>query len=196
MAYSDIQLDALKETMNIGGGKAATTISQMIGSVIRMRVPEVTILSYSELYAQVMADDQEVYAVLSSIVGDLKGAMLFVITNAAAKDLSGLMVGTKEELSEEIKVSAVSELTNIVSSSFLTSIGGLLDKKIKPEVPFCSYDVFGAVISSAYMEFDQFGDEVMVIRNEFSYDSKQLEASLYFIPEVGVIDKIIKALGV
>ncbi|GBG94907.1 chemotaxis protein, CheC [Ligilactobacillus salitolerans] len=196
MAYSDIQLDALKETMNIGGGKAATTISQMIGSVIRMRVPEVTILSYSELYAQVMADDQEVYAVLSSIEGELKGAMLFVITNAAAKDLSGLMVGTTEELSEEIKVSAVSELTNIVSSSFLTSIGGLLDKKIKPEVPCCSYDVFGAVISSAYMEFDQFGDEVMVIRNEFSYDSKQLEASLYFIPEVGVIDKIIKALGV
>ena len=63
MAYSNIQLDALKEVMNIGGGKAATTISQMVGSVIRMRVPEVNILSYDELYQQVMADDQEVYAI-------------------------------------------------------------------------------------------------------------------------------------
>lgn len=196
MAYSNIQLDALKEVMNIGGGKAATTISQMVGSVIRMRVPEVNILSYDELYQQVMADDQEVYAVLSSIHGDLKGAMLFVITDPAAKEISSLMMGTDQGVTEEIKVSAVSELTNIVSSSFLTSIGGMLEKKLRPEVPVSSFDMFGAVISSAYMEFEQFGDEIMVIRNEFTYDSNYLEASLYFIPELGVIDKMIKSLGV
>lgn len=196
MTYTNIQLDALKEIMNIGGGKAATTISQMVGSVIRMRVPDVNILSYDELYDQVMSDDQEVYTVLSSISGELKGAMLFVITDLAAQKISSLMMGTDQNVTEKVKVSAVSELTNIVSSSFLTSIGGLLKKEVKPEVPVSSFDMFGAVISSAYMEFEQFGDEIMVIRNEFSYDSNYLEASLYFIPELGVIDKIIKSLGV
>jgi len=196
MTYTNIQLDALKEIMNIGGGKAATTISQMVGSVIRMRVPDVNILSYDELYDQVMSDDQEVYTVLSSISGELKGAMLFVITDLAAQKISSLMMGTDQNVTEKVKVSAVSELTNIVSSSFLTSIGGLLKKEVKPEVPVSSFDMFGAVISSAYMEFEQFGDEIMVIRNEFSYDSNYLEASLYFIPELGVIDKMIKSLGV
>ena len=71
-----------------------------------------------------------------------------------------------------------------------------MEKKLKPEVPVSSFDMFGAVISSAYMEFEQFGDEIMVIRNEFTYDSNYLEASLYFIPELGVIDKMIKSLGV
>lgn len=196
MTYSNIQLDALKELMNIGGGKAATTISQLVGNVIRMRVPEVNILGYDELYQQVMADDQEVYAVLSSIRGELRGALLFVITDFAAQKIASLMMEQHQILAEKIKVSAVSELTNIVASSFLTAIGSLLEKKVKLEAPVTSFDMFGAVISSAYMEFEQFGDEIMVIRNEFTYDSNSLEASLYFIPELGVIDKMIKSLGV
>lgn len=196
MAYTSFQLDALKEIMNIGGGQAATTISQMVGSVIKMRVPEVDILSYDNLYQQVMADNQEVYAVLSSISGQLNGAMLFVITDPAAQKIASLMMGTDQQVGEEVKVSAVSELTNIVSSSFLTTIGGLLGKALKPEVPLSLFDLFGAIISSAYMEYEQFNDEIMVIRNEFSYDSSYLEASLYFIPEVGVIDRIVKSLGV
>lgn len=196
MAYTNIQLDALKEIMNIGGGQAATTISQMVGSVIKMRVPEVDILSYDELYCQVMSDNQEVYAVLSSISGPLNGAMLFVLTEPAAKKLAGLMMGTEQVLEEKMIVSAVSELTNIVSSSFLITIGGLLGQVLLPEVPLSLFDVFGAIISSAYMEYEQYSDEIMVIRNEFSYDSNYLEASLYFIPEIGVIDQVIKSLGV
>lgn len=196
MTQTNLQLDALTEIMNIGGGQAATTISQMVGHVILMRVPEVKILSYDELYQQVMADDQEVYAVLSSISGELAGAMLFVLTDSAAQEITSLMMDQTTDFSEEIKTSAVSELTNIVASSFLSTIGGLLQKKLKPKVPVQSFDFFGAIISSAYMEFEQFGDEIMVIRNEFSYASKSLEASLYFIPEVGVINQIITALGV
>ena len=87
--YTDLELDGLKEIMNIGGGNAATSISQMVNSKIDMKVPSVEILSYGDLYKRVIADDVEVHAILSRFVGDFEGALLFVLSDAAA-DTRGL----------------------------------------------------------------------------------------------------------
>jgi len=91
--YTDLELDGLKEVMNIGGGNAATSISQMVNSKIDMKVPSVEILSYSELYDRIISDDVEVHAILSRIVGDFEGALLFVLSDDAADKLAGLMMG-------------------------------------------------------------------------------------------------------
>jgi chemotaxis protein CheC len=69
MAYTDLQLDGLREIINIGGGHAATSISMMVNRTIDMRVPEVEILSYDKLYEQILSENEEVYAVVSQILG-------------------------------------------------------------------------------------------------------------------------------
>ncbi|SEM59880.1 chemotaxis protein CheC [Ligilactobacillus sp. WC1T17] len=196
--YTDLELDGLKEVMNIGGGNAATSISQMVNSKIDMKVPSVEILSYSELYDRIISDDVEVHAILSRIVGDFEGALLFVLSDDAADKLAGLMMGMDDVtgVEREVKASAVSELTNIVANSFLRAIGSMLNIQLVASLPDVSYDYFGAVISSAYMAFDQYDEQVMVIRNEFLYMDDKLDASLFLIPEVGMLDKMFKSLGI
>ncbi|WP_347093721.1 chemotaxis protein CheC, partial [Enterococcus gallinarum] len=54
MKYTDLQLDGLKELINIGGGNAATSISKLIAQPISMSVPEVAVLDYQTLYTQIM----------------------------------------------------------------------------------------------------------------------------------------------
>ena len=182
--YTDLELDGLKEIMNIGGGNAATSISQMVNSKIDMKVPSVEILSYGDLYKRVIADDFE-------------GALLFVLSDAAADKLAGLMMGSDVEgVSREVKASAVSELTNIVANSFLRAIGTMLNIQLIASLPATSYDYFGAVISSAYMALDQYDEQVMVIRNEFLYMDDKLDASRFLIPEVGMLDRMFKSLGI
>ena len=193
--YTDLELDGLKEIINIGGGNAATSISQMVNSKIDMKVPSVEILSYEDLYKRVIADDVEVHA--SRFVGDFEGALLFVLSDAAADKLAGLMMGSDVEgVSREVKASAVSELTNIVANSFLRAIGTMLNIQLIASLPATSYDYFGAVISSAYMALDQYDEQVMVIRNEFLYMDDKLDASLFLIPEVGMLDRMFKSLGI
>lgn len=195
MTYTDLQLDGLKEIINIGGGHAATSISMMVNRKIDMRVPEVEILSYEKLYQQLLAENEEVYAVVSQILGDVRGVFLFVLTNPAADKMTEFMVGTTE-FDEEVKASAVNELTNIVSNSFLGAIGKFLGNQLISSLPIIQYDYFGAIISSVYMALNQFDDQIMVIRNEFTYDQDRLEASLFFIPETGGIEKILTTLGI
>lgn len=195
--YTDLEFDGLKEIMNIGGGNAATSISQMVNSKIDMKVPSVEILSYEDLYKRVIADDVEVHAILSRFVGDFEGALLFVLSDAAADKLAGLMMGSDVEgVSREVKASAVSELTNIVANSFLRAIGTMLNIQLIASLPATSYDYFGAVISGAYMALDQYDEQVMVIRNEFLYMDDKLDASLFLIPEVGMLDRMFKSLGI
>ena len=195
--YTDLELDGLKEIINIGGGNAATSISKMVNSKIDMKVPSVEILSYENLYKRVIADDVEVHAILSRFVGDFEGALLFVLSDAAADKLAGLMMGSDVEgVSREVKASAVSELTNIVANSFLRAIGTMLNIQLIASLPATSYDYFGAVISSAYMALDQYDEQVMVIRNEFLYMDDKLDASLFLIPEVGMLDRMFKSLGI
>uniref|UniRef100_UPI0028D61940 chemotaxis protein CheC n=1 Tax=Vagococcus salmoninarum TaxID=2739 RepID=UPI0028D61940 len=63
--FTDLQLDVLKELINIGGAHGATSISQLIGKPVNMEVPLIEIMAYEELYQKLMAEDQQVYGVMS-----------------------------------------------------------------------------------------------------------------------------------
>lgn len=196
MVYSEIELDGLKEIVNVGGGNAATSISQMINSRVDMDVPEVEVMDYNELYQKIIADDVEMHAVLSKIVGDIDGALLFVISDESGQKIAKMMLGSDDKPSNEIIASAVTELTNILFNSFLRAIGGMLQIQLIASLPISRYDFFGAIISSAYMAFDHYDEQILVIHNEFTYNNESLDASLFLIPGKGVLDEIFKALGI
>jgi len=196
VAYSELELDGLKEIVNVGGGNAATSISQMINSRVDMDVPEVEVMAYSELYQKIIADDVEMHAVLSKIVGDIDGALLFVISDESGQKIAKMMLGTTDKPNNDLIASAVTELTNILFNSFLRAIGDMLQIQLIASLPISRYDFFGAIISSAYMAFDHYDEQILVIHNEFTYNNESLDASLFLIPGEGVLDKIFKALGI
>ena len=47
--YTPLQIDCLKEVVNIGGGNAATSLSKMLDKPIDMTVPIIKVLSYEEV---------------------------------------------------------------------------------------------------------------------------------------------------
>lgn len=196
MKYTDLQIDGLREIINIGGGNAATSISKMVNQKVGMKVPEIKILTYTELYQKILADDVEVYAVISKIIGKYEGAILFVVTTDSVDQLAKLLLGDAQQDDEQVKISAISELSNIISNSFLNAIGKVINVQLLSSLPQVTNDFFGAIISSAYMAFDHYDEQVMIIRNEFSYSKQKLDASLFLIPEEGVLDKLIESLGI
>ena len=195
MSYTALQIDGLKELINIGGGHAGTSLSKLLQQPIDMRVPEVEILAYEDLYQQIMAEDKEVHVVISQIEGAFRGIFLFVLTDESAAKLRQLMI-QESDPSEELKQSVINELTNILTNSFLIAIGQLLETQLSASLPSASYDFFGAAISSIYLAMAQYDEQVMVIRNEFVYAKETLEASLFLIPEIGVLENIFDSLGI
>ena len=194
--YSPIQLDVIKELANVGGGNAATSISQLVDKFINMSVPTIDILDYNEVFSEIMAEDQMVIAVTLRMIGDANGNFLFVCTEENAEKLVKMMLPQGMELSHELEYSAVCELVNIVVTSYLNAISKMLDINLISSVPAIAVDMFGAILSSAYMESEQFDENVMIIKNEFIYEGDKEDSSLYFIPRPGVLDSLFKLIGV
>ncbi|HAE62361.1 MAG TPA: chemotaxis protein CheC [Eubacteriaceae bacterium] len=191
-----MQLDVIKELANVGGGNAATSISQLVDKFINMSVPTIDILDYNEVFSEIMAEDQMVIAVTLRMIGDANGNFLFVCTEENAEKLVKMMLPQGMELSHELEYSAVCELVNIVVTSYLNAISKMLDINLISSVPAIAVDMFGAILSSAYMESEQFDENVMIIKNEFIYEGDKVDSSLYFIPRPGVLDSLFKLIGV
>lgn len=195
-AFHPLQLDAMKEMVNIGGGHAATSISALIKEPVDMTVPLIELMAYDELYQQIMSEEKKVYAVTTQVIGNGNGIFLFALTEQSAKEISSMMLPNGVEQTEDLMISAIKELVNILVNSFLNAISQLLDIQLLSSVPNLMIDMFGSIISSLYMAFDQYDDEVLIIKNEFYYSGNQLDAFLYFIPEIGVLEKLFKAIGI
>lgn len=194
--FSPMELDVIKELANIGGGNAATAISQLVGKFINMSVPTIEILDYNEVYGKIMSEDQPVVAVSMRMMGTGSGNFLFVCTEENAEKLVKMMLPPDFPLDEEMEYSALSELVNIVVTSYLNALSRMLDISLISSVPAITVDMFGAILSYAYMESEQYDDQVMIIKNEFLYDGAKVDSSLYFIPRPGVLASLFKIIGV
>lgn len=194
--YTSLQIDCLGEVVNIGGGNAATSLSKLIDKRIDMTIPRIEVLSYEEVYKDIMAEDKVVNSVIMNMLGDGEGIFAFVASLEATDLLAKMMMGSEEEIEDEIKNSALVELVNITVSSFLNAVSKMTDGNLIISIPFQITDMFGAVLSSVYMESEHYDENIMIIKSEFSYNGNTIETSLYFVPRPGVLEKLFKTLGV
>jgi chemotaxis protein CheC len=193
--YLPLQIDAMKELVNIGGGHAATSISSLINTKVDMIVPLIEIMEYEELYARIMSEDKIVYSVTTQILGNGGGVFLFALPEESANQISQMMLLNSMEKTQELIESSIKELVNIIVNSFLNAISELLNIRLMSSIPNLTIDMFGSIISSLYMAYDQYDEEVLIIKNEFFYSGNQMDAYLYFIPETGVLEKLFKSIG-
>lgn len=194
--YSALQLDVMKELANIGGGNAATSISYLINKPVRMSVPTVDILHYEDIFSTIMEEDTMVNAVLMKMLGDARGYFLFVVSQKSAIQLINMMVPDNLTLNEEVRISALKELVNILVSSYVNALTKIVPSNLITTVPQFTIDMFGAILSSLYMEAEQYDENILIVKNEFYYEDDKMEGSLYLVPEPGVIEALFNYIGI
>jgi len=77
--------------------------------------------------------------------------------------------GSTEEVGEE-ELAALGEMGNILSASFINSIGDLTKLEIKSEVPAISMDMCGSVIDSVLARFNRPGDQILLTETFLYFD--------------------------
>ncbi|NLZ81051.1 MAG: CheY-P-specific phosphatase CheC, partial [Clostridiales bacterium] len=111
--------------------------------------------------------------------------------------ISQLMGGMNMEVNEEfteIELSALSEMGNIITGSYLSALSGLLKMNINMSVPYISVDMAGAILSVPAIEFGKVGDQVLLIQTNFG-DESEISGYFMLIPQEDSYGKILKSLG-
>lgn len=196
----DFQLDGIKEISNIGGGHAATVLSQLINRKVMVTVPKVHLVSSEDIPRMVDSNDDIVTGVLLKFLGDLTGRTLLVFPRDQSMILVDMIMGREEgttTILTDIEQSAIKEVANIVIGSYLTSLSDFLNMLILPSVPNLVIDVASAVLTSAYLDFSKDKDIVFAVETEFVFpdDQETLNGFLFLLPDPVSLKKLIDFLN-
>ena len=190
--------DVLKEIGNIGAGNATTAIANMLGLRIDMSVPEVAFLPVEELGSAIGAEDEIIVGIMLGVEADIDGSMMFLMDMPSAHHIVNKLMMRPDDYCEpfdEMDLSAIKEIGNIIAGSYLSALSGLTNLTIVPSVPFVAVDMAAAILSVPAVQFGIFGDNALMINTEFS-DDLGIKGHFILMPEEDSYAKILTALGV
>lgn len=195
---NSILLDVLKELGNIGSGNAATALATMIDKKVDMRVPQVRILEFKDV-GEILGDGETpVVGIYFKMSDEIEGNIMFVLDIDSALNLTNMLFGRSNSRNEldEMDMSALSEVGNILSASYINSLSALTGLKLKLSVPSICVDMAAAILSVPAVQFGHIGEHVIFIETQFEEDDRLITGDLFLIPEVDSFEKILSSLGV
>ena len=196
-ALDDTQYDVLKEIGNIGAGNATTALAQLINTKIDMSVPQVSLVPFNRIADTIGSEETVLVGILLGLEGDIDGMMMFLLQEKSAHNLVNFLVGNptaKEDAFNEMELSALKEIGNIIAGSDLSALAGLTNLTIVASVPSMTIDMAGALLSVPAIEYGKIGDKVLLIQTQFGEDDL-VNGYFVMVPELESYDKILSSLG-
>lgn len=202
LAQLDVmQMDALREIGNIGAGTAATSLSQMTGQYIGMAVPRVSIVPVEEIPAKVGGDEQIVVAVYLQVLGDAPGHIVFITPAETAHEVCHQLMGdmaageTGPVGFSDMELSALQEIGNIMTGSYLRALADLTRMHFEPSPPALGVDMTAALLGSVLAEVARSTSLALLIETAFEEDDMPSFGHFMFIPEPMALTTVLRSLG-
>lgn len=192
-------LDVLKEIGNIGAGNAMTALSQMLQCKVDMKVPQVRLLEFKDVGEMIGGEEQIMIGIYLGVEGDITGSIMFLVEIKSAKYLVDKMMmgyGVSEGNEfNEMEMSAMKEVSNIITGAYLNSLSALTNLKIFPSPPDLAMDMAGAILSVPAIQFGVMGDHLLLIQTQF-FDETNIDGYFILIPDLDSYSKILSSLGI
>ena len=100
-----------------------------------------------------------------------------------------------EEL-EDLEMSALVEIGNIMISTFINALSGLAGIKVELSVPSMAVDMQGAILAVPMAEYGGQTDYLMTIGSNFMIDNREVPCRLLLSPDVRSLNYLLRKLGV
>lgn len=190
------QLDALQEIVNIGIGRAAAMLNEMVDARIALEVPTIQLLSAGQLLQEMIArfNSQSISVVRLGFSGSLSGTAELMFPTDSASVLVAVLTG--EDLDspdlDAVKIGTLSEIGNIVINGVIGSISNILEQRMEYKIPsYCEDTIENLLLSERNM-----ADDVVFILAQARFAIEQLEivGDIILIFEMKTFDNLLKAI--
>jgi chemotaxis protein CheC len=190
------QLDALQEIVNIGIGRAAAMLNEMVDARIILQVPTIQLLGASQLLQEMIAkfNSQSISVVRLGFSGSLSGTAELMFPTDSASVLVAVLTG--EDLDspdlDAVKIGTLSEIGNIVINGVIGSISNILEQRMEYKIPsYCEDTIENLLLSERNMT-----DDVVFILAQARFAIEQLEivGDIILIFEMKTFDNLLKAI--
>lgn len=161
--FSDMEIDAIGELLNISMGAAATAVSSLLNKKVYITVPEVEVTTSSNFEFSSLTPG---VAVEINYVEGLDGLNLFILKQQDVQAIVSILMQTEfnpdeEYVIDEISLSAICETMNQMMGSASTALAKFLNRTINISTPKSYAVKANENFSNRYYKDD---DNMVVVR--------------------------------
>jgi chemotaxis protein CheC len=189
------QLDALQELINIGVGRAASLLNEMVDSHIHLEIPVVKVLTAAEAYQELNTrfHNDSLASVKLNFTGDFYGTAGLVFPTDSASTLVSILTGEEagsDDL-DAVKIGTLSEIGNIVINGVMGSISNVLKQHMKYTLPV----YLEATIDNLLLSTHGSDSKILLAQARFNIEQLELMGDIILIFEVETFDALINAIN-
>lgn len=197
MKLSQFQEDAITEAFNIGIGRAASCLSEMVDATVLLNVPSVRFCEYAEACKQVsVAGGGPTTSITQEFCGDVAGSAAIILSEDDAVTLAQLLHGDSPTATslDILQQGILEEVGNIILNGVLGSLSNLMNVKLSYGVPKFQTDenpVLGLTSSRSNQNKNR---DILLAKTRFDVRERCIEGSLLIVFDVGSVQVLINAL--
>ena len=189
MMPTPLQLDILQELINIGVGRAAGMLNQMVNTHIQLQVPVLRVLTAEQLtdmYAN--RKDSLFSAVQMHFSGGFSGMSALVFPPESASKLVAVILDKEAMTGDEaLRCGTLQEVGNIVLNGVMGSIANMLKEPLRYTSPdFVEADLPGILGEDSGM--------ILVARTQFSMKDHLIEGEVLILFSLSSFDSLLAAI--
>lgn len=196
MNLTDLQNEILKEAFNVGVGRAAGSLEELVqGShEVRLSVPSVEFVSLGDLAARLDNAGQDLSGVLEPFSGPFAGTAILLYTQREGLELVKAFLGDEipaDQLSE-LEGEALCEIGNIILNACLGAMGEFLEQEFFTEVPFLRTGTCLQLLTNGGVT--PVSREVLYLRMSFALRDLDLHGHMGFTLDLASASTLAKCL--
>lgn len=190
-------LDVMREIGSIGTGSAATALSALIGEPVKMTVPEIEIKEFNDAIALLGDPEDVMAAILVKMGGEVTGTMLFLLRMEFVNAVLSRIL--KKEISDffqlhEMEISVLTEVGNIMISSYTSALSTLANMDMKLSVPAIAVNMLGGILSVPMAELGYETDQLMLINGKLILNNEKHDSTILMLPDLESLNKLMNKL--
>ena len=190
---SEIELDALTEVFNVGAGRAALSLSEIVGEEVLLSVPSVEILKAAEVNSRVLTLKDNKFATVSQLfTGPFNAEAVLLFTENYALEIVRDMMGSQMSIEDlaEFEQEAMCELGNIILNACLSAMADMLKISLSSSLP--TYNMSSPEeISARLAEQGRDDSYILVLHIDLVLEKHHTEGHLIFLLSSTSLSKLI-----
>jgi chemotaxis protein CheC len=195
MRLSAIQEDAIREIISIGIGRAAASLSELIGTRIEMGVPRVSVRMLYEAvneFAFASSDRSEI-VVMQDFRGLLTGRSMLVLPQASGLSLAQLLAETSDPVDElDLELTGIlTEVGSILVNNVLVALANLIGTRLIYSLPQF-YRMRPVNLLKSHSPENP--GALIAASTEFRVRSREIHGSLLVVMELRGLEAVLDAI--
>lgn len=189
------QIDALKELINIGVGRAAGMLNQMVNIRVHLKVPFVRVLMLSNLVSELEELGSENLSTVSlNFKEGFSGTAALIFPTVSASNLVAVLTGEKVGSLDldSVRAGTLKEVGNIMINGIMGSIGNVLKFRINYSIPSYAENTIKQLIS---LNENNKNKAVVLARTRFILYEHQVEGDIILFFDMASFDKLSNSIN-